>query len=389
MTMEGMYGPYPMTREASGTSWQPEATPHTGYHLMTGGWMLMFHGFATGVYDHQGGPRGGEDGFGSNMAMVMARRPLGPGTFGARGMFSLEPATMGKEGYRLLLQTGETADGVAPLIDRQHPHDLFMELALSYSLPFRSDGSVFLYFGLPGEPALGPPAFMHRFSGMEIAEAPITHHWLDSSHISEGAATLGVTWKGLKAEGSLFNGREPDENRWDIEAPRMTSYAFRLSYNPTKAWALQASYGHLNGPELLHPDVDTDRVTVSAIYHKAWGRNDWQSLLAWGLNHNDPGRNLHAFLAESTLNFREAHSILGRFERVTKDELFPEGDPLEGAAFTVNKLSLGYLFDLPVWHRMRWGIGGVGSIHILPDSLDGTYGNLPLSAMLWARVKLE
>jgi hypothetical protein len=387
--MEGMYGPYPMSRESSGTSWQPQTSPMDGIHLMKSKWMLMFHGFATGVYDHQGEKRGGDDGFSSNMFMFMAQRELGPGTFGFRSMLSLEPATMGGEGYPLLLQTGETADGINSLIDRQHPHDLFMELAVTYSIDYSSDGSVFFYFGLPGEPALGPPAFMHRLSGMEIPAAPITHHWLDSTHISEGVATLGFVWKDIKLEGSLFNGREPDQHRWDIEAPKLQSYALRLSYNPTPDWALQASYGHLHSPESLHSEVDVDRVSFSGIYNKAWADNYWQAMFAWGLNMNRPGENLNAFLLESVLNFKNTHSILTRFERVTKDELFPEGDPLEGSAFTVNQLTLGYIYDLPTWHHMKWGFGGTGTVDILPNSLDSAYGNLPLSFMLFARIKLE
>src|SRR5204863_8412876 len=111
---------------------------------------------------------------------------------GGRVMLSVDPATVGKSGYPLLLQTDEAVNGL-PLIDRQHPHDLFMELAATYNHPLgRDGGSVFLYAGLPGEPALGPPTFMHRFSGTEIPEAPISHHWLDSTHITFGVVTGGL-----------------------------------------------------------------------------------------------------------------------------------------------------------------------------------------------------
>src|SRR5882672_2266109 len=216
MDMGAMYGPYPMTREASGTGWQPDLARHGGVHLMKGSWMLMFHGNADLVYDRQGGPRGDERVFSSNMLMGMAQRALGSGTLGLRTMLSAEPATIGKDGYPLLLQTGETADGRTPLIDRQHPHDLFMELAGTYSIA-SGNRSLFLYAALPGEPALGPPAFMHRFSGMALPEAPLTHHWLDSSHITFGVLTAGVVQGGLKLEASAFRGREPDEERFDIE----------------------------------------------------------------------------------------------------------------------------------------------------------------------------
>ena len=121
--MQGLYGPYLMSREASGTAWQPEATPMEGLHFMRGDWRFMLHGFADGVYDHQGGHRGDRKFYSPNMVMGMAQHPLGPGTFGLRTMLSLEPATVGKSGYPELLQTGETGDGIHPLIDRQHPHD--------------------------------------------------------------------------------------------------------------------------------------------------------------------------------------------------------------------------------------------------------------------------
>ncbi|HZI89400.1 MAG TPA: hypothetical protein VFD83_03000, partial [Candidatus Polarisedimenticolia bacterium] len=228
MAMPGLYGPYPSTREASGTAWQPDLARHEGLHLMRGSWMLMLHGMADLVHDHQGGPRGDEKLFSDNMAMLMAQRAAGPGTLGLRAMLSAEPLTIGKEGYPLLLQSGETADGRTHLIDRQHPHDLFMELAGSYSL---SSGtrSLFLYAGLPGEPALGPPAFMHRFSGKAFPDAPIAHHWLDSSHISFGLITTGVSQPHWKAELSVFNGREPDESRADLDLGPLDSISGRLT----------------------------------------------------------------------------------------------------------------------------------------------------------------
>jgi len=388
MRMHGMLGRYPMTREASGTSWQPDATPHEGLHIMRDDWMVMVHGFANLIYDNQGGDRGDRKVFSSNMLMLMAQRPLGPGTVGARTMLSLEPITIGRKGYPLLLQTGETADGTTHLIDRQHPHDMWMELAGTYSVPVTDDSSVFVYFGLPGEPALGPPTFMHRFSGVDNPEAPITHHWLDSTHITYGVATLGGVWDRVKLEGSIFTGREPDQSRWGFDTPRFNSYAARLSWNPTDAWALQASYGVIHSPEQLAPDIDTDRATISASYHKAWEHANWQTTFAWGVNMNDPGHTLHGFLLESALNLHKTHTVFGRAETVGKDELFPEGDPLDGRTFHVTKVSLGYIYDLPECHHTQWGLGGVGSLHFLPNQLDEHYDETPFSFMIFARVKL-
>ncbi|MBI2103996.1 MAG: hypothetical protein HYT90_00240 [Candidatus Omnitrophica bacterium] len=386
--LRALLGRYPRTREASGTSWQPDATPHEGVHAMSGEWMLMAHGFANAVYDNQGGGRGDRKVFSSNMLMLMADRPLGQGTLGARGMWSLEPLTIGRKGYPLLLQTGETADGKTPLIDRQHPHDLFMELAATYSLPVGAEGSWFGYVGLPGEPALGPPAFMHRFSGIDNPEAPLTHHWLDSTHISFGVGTLGYIWKRVKLEGSVFTGREPDEDRWDIEAPRFDSSAARVSYNPTPAWALQASYGHLDSPEQLEPEVDTDRFTGSASYHWTREGRHWQTTAAWGRNRSDPGRDLDGFLVETLLNVRKMHTLFGRIESVEKNELFPEGDPLHGKPFMVHKASAGYLYDFPERSAVQWGIGGLGSLHFLPDRVESAYDDTPFSFMIFVRAKL-
>ncbi|HYV28675.1 MAG TPA: hypothetical protein VFA77_14155, partial [Candidatus Eisenbacteria bacterium] len=296
-------------------------------------------------------------------------------------------ATIGQNGYPELLQTGETGDGRTPLIDRQHPHDLFMELAVSYSIPIREESSVFAYFGLPGEPALGPPTFMHRFSGADIPEVPITHHWLDSTHITFGVATLGYTWRQFKVDASIFTGREPDQHRWDIERPRMDSYSARLSWNPTKHWAAQASYGHLHSPEQLHPEIDTQRLTASVIYAHQWDEAHWQTTLAWGRNVNDPGRALDGLLLESALRWRDIHTFFGREESVQKDELFLPGHPNEGKRYAVHKVSLGYIYDFPKWHLLRAGVGGMGSIHLLPRSLEPFYGDTPLSLSIFARLK--
>ena len=391
-TMPGLLGPS-MSRESSGTAWQPESTPMPDpmIHIMSDGWMLMGHGDAYLIYDHAGGDRGGDKTISTNMFMLMARKRVGDGVLGLRGMFSLEPSTIGKNGYPELLQTGETANGRDPLIDRQHPHDLFMELAASYSLPVREHDQVFLYLGLPGEPALGPATFMHRFSGMDNPEAPITHHWLDSTHITFGVATLGyVINDKVKLEGSLFTGREPDQSRWDIETPKMDSQSARITVNPTDDWSLQVSYGHLNSPEQLEPDVDQQRLTASATYNRRFGpadRDNWQTTFAWGRDINEPGHTLDAFLLESAVNVDHTHTIFGRFANVEKDELFTEPSPLAGSIFRVNKLSLGYIYDFPQTHGVQFGVGALGSIHFIPGALEATYGDTPTSYMLFARAR--
>jgi hypothetical protein len=387
-SMRGMFGPYAMTRESSGTAWQPESTPMMGEHFMLGDWTLMVHGFAYAIYDHQGSDRGADKTISTNMLMLMAQRQLGPGTFAVRTMFSLEPLTIGKTGYPLLFQTGETANNRTPLIDRQHPHDLFMELATSYSLPINDTDAAFVYLGMPGEPALGPATFMHRFSGMDNPEAPITHHWLDSTHITFGVLTLGYVWNDVKIEGSLFTGREPDEQRWNMDDPKFDSQSARLTYNFTPDFSAQISYGHINSPEQLEPEVDQNRITASITYNRRFGRqSNWQTTVAYGQDDNNPGNRTNAWLLESAINFEKTHTIFARYENVEKDELFLEDEPLADRIFTVNKVSVGYIYDFPEAHRLQFGVGALGSIHFIPDDLEAVYGETPLSGMVFARVR--
>jgi hypothetical protein len=371
-----------MSREASGTAWQPDSSPHEGLHVMKDDWALMAHGYAQFVFDHQGGPRGATKAFSSNMLMGMARTEIGPGTLGLRAMLSLDPATIGKDGYPLLLQSGETTDGVTPLVDRQHPHDLFMELSASYSASLGNDASAFAYFGLPGEPALGPAVFMHRGSGAEIPEAPITHHWLDSTHVAMGAATVGTTWKQFKLDASRFTGREPDQNRWNIDTPRFDSTSARLTVNPAPDWSAQVSYGHIVSPEQLEPGVNVDRVTASASYNRPLRDGDWQTTFAWGRNNANPGPGLDAFLLESTVH-QAAHAVFGRVERADKDELLAGG-----RTFTVAKATAGYLYDFARWNRTQWGAGASGSLMFVPAGLRPAYGPTPGALMVFLRVKL-
>jgi hypothetical protein len=304
-------------------------------------------------------------------------------------MVSIDPATVGKTGYPLLLQTGETADGHTPLIDRQHPHDLFMELAAVYSHAIGGQATVFGYLGLPGEPALGPATFMHRFSGMQLPEAPIGHHWLDSTHITFGVATAGVTWDRVKIEASTFNGREPDSNRWDIEAPHFNSVSGRVTFNPSASWSLQASFGHLKEPEELEPGVNINRTTASATYNRPRdGGSDWQTMFAWGRNAKDPGDSTDAFLLESTLRIG-SHTLFGRGEVARKDELFDRG-PHAHQAFDVGKVSVGYMFDFLRQGHLALGVGALGSLHFVPAEIEDDYGSrTPRSFMLFVRGELR
>ena len=213
--MKMSFGPISDTQEASGTAWQPAATPMHAHHSMLGDWQLMTHYNAYLAYDNQSGRRGDEQLNSINWLMLMANRRSGESDLMFRGMFSLEPWTTTAKGYPMLFQSGEAYHG-RPLIDRQHPHDLFMELSGRYRRLLSGDTVASLYVAPAGEPALGPPAFMHRMSAMDNPAAPVSHHWLDSSHITFGVLTAGIAQKTWQLEGSYFNGREPDEDRWDI-----------------------------------------------------------------------------------------------------------------------------------------------------------------------------
>lgn len=391
MRMDGLFGAYPMSRDASGTSWQPDAVPMDGIHFARGEWMGMLHGSAFFATEDTEGPRGGSDSYVASMFMAMAQRPLGSGTLGLRAMASLDPWTMGPGGYKLLLQTGETADGHDHLVDRQHPHDALMELAATWSRAVGKDASVFVYAGLPGEPALGPPAFMHRYAASADPEAPLGHHWLDATHITFGVVTGGFTRGNAKFEASAFNGREPDQHRKDIEVRRLDSWSARASWNPNAHWALQASHGHLDSPEQLEPEVSVDRTTASATFHLALPdtRGQWQSTLAWGRNRKHPGNATDAWLLESALGWNDAWMFYGRLERTGKDELFDHHSPLAGRTFEVSKLTLGALRDIARVGNVRLGIGAQFSQHWVPAELDDEYGDDPSGWLLFLRASLS
>ncbi len=177
--------------------------------------------------------------------MLMGQRRIGKnGLFHFSGMFSLDALIAGGSGYPLLFQTGETHKG-NPLIDRQHPHDLFSELSISYSYAISKNMDVFAYIGYPGEPALGPVTFMHRPSSLDNPNAPISHHWVDATHITFGVATLGFVSVSLNSKDLRLAGREPNEDRYNFDKARFDSWSGRLSVNPSKNWALQVSHGYI------------------------------------------------------------------------------------------------------------------------------------------------
>lgn len=379
----------------SGTSWQPSSAPMYMNHKQSGDWLLMFHYNAVVGVNSQGGPRGVMKFESANWFMPMAYHRLGKGTVQLRGMFSFEPFTFPPGGSPLLFQTGETYKG-QPLIDRQHPHDLLMELSAQYTLPLGERGTWFTYFGYPGEPALGPVAFMHRASASENPSATLSHHLQDSSHITFGVLTTGFTYRWLKLEGSIFNGREPDENRYNFEAHKWNSRSARLSLMPNSNLTMQVSYGFLRRPEASEPDTDIRRATASVQYNKPFDRGNWASAFIWGRNHtSSPGEthNLNGYTFESTVNFLDKNYLYTRLELVDKNELLRAVDRAQlgisddHPSFRIGAYTFGGARDVLAKQKLAVAIGSDLTFYSKPDVLDQLYGDHPVSWKLFLRLR--
>ena len=381
--MEMAFAGVQMSQESSGTSWQPSASPMHAKHGTLGRWETMFHYNAFLGYDHQGGKRGDDQIGSQNFAMFMAQRPIKNDQLELRAMLSLEPLTVTPGGYPLLLQSGE-AYGGKPLVDRQHPHNFFGELSARYRHPLSADSGVSLYYGVAGEPALGPPAYVHRLSAMDNPAAPISHHWQDSTHTSWGVLTLGGWKKNLQFETSVFTGREPNEFRYRLGPQRFDSYSARLSYNPTKNWSLQASYGFRHDAEELVRE-EQRRTTASAIYVQP--RKDggyWANTFVWGRN-SAMGKSTDSFLLESSLNLAQRNTLFTRIETVAKS-----GEELNlgtSRVFDLTQYTMGYVYDLTPNRAMNTGVGASVTFSQIPNALKPEYGNSPVSFFLFLRIR--
>lgn len=396
----------PMARGGSGTTWIPDAVQLPTYNVMKGKWDLMLHGFAFAQFNSQSNTRGDQQ-FGSlNWGMFMASREVKGGRFQARTMLSIDAATVGPRGYPLLLQSGELYNGQS-VHDRQHPHDFFMELGVTYERPVTKRLGVSLYAAPSGEPALGPVAFMHRPSAMDLPTAPVSHHWQDATHVAFGVLSAGVFTNKLKIEGSVFNGREPNQYRWDFDKITFDSYAARVSINPNKNWSLTTGYGFLKSPEALHPDESVKRLVASAMYGREFGSDgQWASTIVYGTNQHaesesgallrdvniDLPDRTHSVLLESELVVDRKNTVFARTEFVQKsaDDLVLEpvpGGPY-GSIINVKTFSLGYVRELKRMRGATLGIGGMGTLNMLPPRLDEWYGSrTPVGAMVFLRVR--
>ncbi|MBO9582190.1 MAG: hypothetical protein J7498_14980 [Sphingobium sp.] len=376
---------FPSFAEGSGTARLPGAEGEMrGLHIPAGDWMVMAHGYVTGTYTDHKGPRGDDLFYSTSMLMLSGERETGWGRVQLRSMMSLEP-TLSARGYPNLFATGETAGGV-PLVDRQHPHDLFMELSARVDVNIGEKASLFLYGGPIGEPALGPSAFMHRGSAKNNPEPPISHHWFDSTHITYGVVTTGLSTPHWQIEGSVFRGAEPDENRWDIETPRLDSWSARLSWNPTPNWSAQLSHGFIKAPESSHVGENEYRTTASISY----ADGPLSATAAFSAKDRSPGPTLTAWLVEANYDLSRHHSLFVRFENVDNDELVPDhSDPLHDRPFRISKFQAGY-----AWHTglgdgpFALTLGGSANLYGKPAALDRIYGRNPWGYTVFAKLSL-
>ncbi len=389
---------------SSGTSWQPASVPETMWMISPGGWELMLHGAVFITYNQQGGARGEGKAESTNYFMFMEQHRLGSGTLLLRQMFSAESLTSPHPGFPELFQTGETYHG-QPLLDHQHPHNVFAELAALYTLPVNEKVSWLLYGGPSAEPALGPVTYMHRQSASEDPEAPLGHHLQDSTHTSFGVVTTGFIFDlsklnfskldlsklgFFKVEGSAFNGHEPNEERWSIQLAALDSWSFRVTAAPTRNWTAQYSAGRLRHPEALDPN-DEQRQSASVEYNRALsggklGNGNWATSLIWGRKHKLlDNTTQNSYLLESTLNFLARNYAYTRLELVDKDELFPEA-PVH-PAYRIGAYTFGGVRDFV--HNEHWqvGFGGDVTFYSKPAVLDPVYGNDPVSFHLFVRVR--
>ncbi len=392
MNSAGMF----LMNMASGTSINPESWNMPMLMPNIGSWDLMVMGQALIVDTQQSGPRGGDKLYSPNAFMVSAIHAIGNGSIMIQSMLSLEPATITNRSYPLLFQTGETAYG-RPLVDAQHPHNLFMSLGVQYAHSIGEDTTLQLYYAPVGDPALGPVAYPHRASAAELPEAPLSHHWQDSTHIADNVATAAIQWTWLRLEASGFYGSEPGENRWIIQEGPMNSYSGRVSVLPSKNWLFQVSAGRLAHPERQEPG-DVVRSTASLQYRRPMDSgNGWSTSLIWGRDHDTFTRhNLNSYLAETVYPVSRRNILTARFELVDKDELFADTPDLEaqlartaGSTFRIGAYTAGYTRDFAVFKDVETGIGANATAYTLPAAIKPYYGERPWGVNVYLRLRIK
>ena len=379
----------------SGTDAEPNSTPSAMLMRKSGNWMLMFHGELFLDEVQQSGPRGADKFFSTNWFMPMAQRKLSHGTLTLRAMLSLEPATVTKRRYPELFQQGETAFG-RPIVEGQHPHDFFMELAALYDHKLNEKTALSFYAAPVGDPAFGPPAYPHRVSASENPIAPLGHHFEDSTHIASDVVTLGITHRNFRLEASGFHGREPDEDRWDIDSGKIDSWSIRVTANPAQNWSLQYSITQLHSPEALVPDEDIRRMTASLMYNRPIRNGNWASLLLWGRNQSlQDGSVGNAYLAESTLRFLSRNYVWGRMENADRTNELLLGNNLLPPGFTeryftrVQAYTAGYDREIGHISHLSTALGGQVMWYGVPSALQPTYGSHPVGVVAFLRMRIR
>jgi hypothetical protein len=345
--------------------------------LAAGQWVVMQDGNVFVMFNHQSGPRGGDQAVVPNWWMLMGSRKTSHGTITLNGMWSLDPATVGGAGYRQLLQTGESYQG-EPNIDRQHPHDFFMELSASWRIPLSASTAVTLRGGPVDAPALGPIAFMHRASAFDNPMAPLTHHMFDSTHVSFGVATASLEHGPWTVEGSVFNGREPDEHRWDFDFGRMDSVSGRLWFKPNAQWAIQVSTGHLVHPEQFEPG-NAERTTVSASWTRVSGQSIDAVTAGFGANDGPELDFVRAGAFVEGAHHAGAHTLYARLEILKID---PHIAGVAGAAFTI-----GGVRDILSRRGLEGGVGAALTLDVTRGLLDPFYGAHPIGVQVFFRLR--
>jgi hypothetical protein len=381
--------------QASGTSENPQSGSLPMLMQNRAGWSLMWMGQAFILDTQETGPRGADKFYSTNWGMLGATHALAGGSFQFDLMLSLEPATITDRRYPELFQTGETAYG-KPLVDAQHPHDFIMGLGVHYAHSLNEHAVLELYFAPVGDPALGPVAFPHRESASELPQAPLSHHWQDSTHIADEVVTAGIKYDKVRLEASGFYGTEPDENRWNIDRGPINSWSTRLSYFPTPNWSAQISVGRLTKPERESPG-DVIRATASVQYARPMQGATWATSLIWGRNHDTfTQHDSNSYLLESVAPWRKKNFFTGRIELVDKDELFVDQPDLEqqvartaGSTFRIGAYTFGYTRDIGTFNKIETGIGANVSTYSMPDAIKPYYGGRPVGVDVYLRFRLR
>ena len=379
----------------SGTDAEPVSLSSQMLMRMKGKWQLMLHGEAFINELQQTGPRGSDKFFSTNWLMSMAQHKSGQGTLTLRAMLSLEPATITDRQYPILFQEGETAFG-RPIVDGQHPHDFFMELAALYDRKIAENTLLSFYAAPMGDPAMGPVAYPHRASASENPLAPLGHHLEDSTHIASNVVTVGFAYRTIRLEASGFHGREPDESRWNINSGAIDSWSSRVTFNPGKNWSVQYSIANLRSPESLAPNEDVRRMTASVSYNLPIKNGNWASMLLWGRNQSVEGGNVgNGYLLESTLRFYERNSTWMRIENVDRtNELLlgnnPEPPGFEERYFArVQAYTAGYDHEIGNIPHLATALGGQLTWYGVPNVLRTDYENHPVGATLFLRLRIK